>query len=125
MSLVNEYIGRTAKDEASCFICHRITTSVLTSTKSKPVDWFYCCLGHLKDTGFCKKQTPEAVNSSASSTAETETANKESEKKEKLPEPLKSPATSEKRIEYFLLKRKSFGRSSTRYKYTKDNESTA
>ncbi|RKP08268.1 VPS4-associated protein 1 [Thamnocephalis sphaerospora] len=64
MPLVNEYVKRTAKDEASCFVCHKPTTVVLVSAKSQPADWFYSCASHLEDRGFCQCDAPAAVETS-------------------------------------------------------------
>jgi hypothetical protein len=43
------YDRKTAAKEGSCFVCNKFTTTVLKSES----DWFYCCLGHLKDYSFC------------------------------------------------------------------------
>lgn len=48
----NEYKLKkvTQKDSRACVICFRETDAVLVSVDSK--DWFYVCVGHLKDKEF-------------------------------------------------------------------------
>ncbi|KAJ1986565.1 hypothetical protein H4R33_003288 [Dimargaris cristalligena] len=51
----NVYVLRTAAKEGSCFICSKITPSLLltaeTGLAATPAakDWFYCCPAHAKD----------------------------------------------------------------------------
>ena len=55
----NKYLHKTATKAASCFICYKETTSVLTT----PGDFFYACPGHLKDVFFC---SPESLSKESS-----------------------------------------------------------
>jgi hypothetical protein len=49
MPLSNNYSLRTAKDQRPCFICGKFSSSVLDA----PDDFFFVCLSHTKDSGFC------------------------------------------------------------------------
>lgn len=49
MPLSNNYSLRTAKDQRPCFICGKFSSSVLDA----PDDFFFVCLSHTKDFGFC------------------------------------------------------------------------
>jgi hypothetical protein len=52
MSFPNNYHLRRVADTSSkpCFICYKPTSAVLITPDQK--DFFYVCLGHLKDRGF-------------------------------------------------------------------------
>ncbi|KXS17983.1 hypothetical protein M427DRAFT_236610 [Gonapodya prolifera JEL478] len=56
VSISTEYERRTATAERGCFVCGKITTTVLHGTDN--MDWFYVCPGHLEDRNFCKWLNP-------------------------------------------------------------------
>ncbi|KAF1983024.1 DUF1742-domain-containing protein [Aulographum hederae CBS 113979] len=62
MALPNVWHHRRVGDSASkaCWICYKPSTSVLITPDNK--DFFYICVGHLKDRSFC---TPDAAEASA------------------------------------------------------------
>ena len=51
MALSNSYSLKavSSKDQRPCFICGKFSSSVLDA----PDDFFFVCLSHTKDTGFC------------------------------------------------------------------------
>lgn len=49
MSLCNNYSLKIAKEQRPCFICGKFSNSVLDSSD----DFFFICLSHTKDSGFC------------------------------------------------------------------------
>ena len=53
MPLSNNYSLRTAKDQRPCFICGKFASSVLDA----PDDFFFICLSHCSDSGFCTVTT--------------------------------------------------------------------
>ncbi|MCJ1369473.1 hypothetical protein MMC20_000684 [Loxospora ochrophaea] len=60
MSLKNIWHLRKVADTSSkpCYICYKPTTSVLITPDNK--DFFYVCLGHLKDRNFCSPIVDDA-----------------------------------------------------------------
>ena len=48
-SLSNNYHLRTTKDSKFCFVCGKTSNFVLDA----PDDFFFVCLSHTKDSGFC------------------------------------------------------------------------
>lgn len=58
MALSNFYSLRTAKDKRSCFICGKMSSAVLDA----PDDFFFVCLSHLNDSGFCTSLVGPAVS---------------------------------------------------------------
>ena len=61
MPLSNNYSLRTAKDQRPCFICGKFTSSVLDA----PDDFFFICLSHPNDSGFCTVVTTTIIKSEA------------------------------------------------------------
>ncbi|TID15610.1 DUF1742-domain-containing protein [Venturia nashicola] len=61
MSLQNVWHSRKVADNASksCWVCFKPTTTVLITPDNK--DFFYICVGHLKDRGFCTPDADEAT----------------------------------------------------------------
>ncbi|KAK3988782.1 VPS4-associated protein 1 [Cladorrhinum sp. PSN332] len=61
MSFHNLYTHRKVAETSakSCEICFKPSTSVLITDDNK--DWFYVCLGHLKDKGFCTPKIDHAA----------------------------------------------------------------
>ena len=57
MPLSNSYSLKTAKDQRPCFICGKISSSVLDA----PDDFFFVCLSHTKDGGFCTSSAVESA----------------------------------------------------------------
>ncbi|KGB76690.2 hypothetical protein CNBG_2528 [Cryptococcus deuterogattii R265] len=60
--LQNVYYERKVATEKPCYICHRPTTTVLTTLKME--DWLYTCDGHLSDPGFASLIPPPTPASS-------------------------------------------------------------
>ncbi|KAJ1651088.1 hypothetical protein IWQ61_008262 [Dispira simplex] len=57
----NSYRFRTSTAEGSCFFCHKLTTALLITDPAsalQPKDWFYCCVGHAKDSSVCTLLNP-------------------------------------------------------------------
>lgn len=76
--LCNKYFLKTTKDQKPCFICGKFGSSVLDA----PDDFFFACLNHLKDSGFC---TPIYVDVPATVEPPVKIATDEKEKElEKL-----------------------------------------
>ncbi|KAF1849970.1 DUF1742-domain-containing protein [Cucurbitaria berberidis CBS 394.84] len=89
MSLENTWHLRRVADNASkaCWICYKPSTSVLITPNNK--DFFYICVGHLSDRGFCQPDADEATAIAAQKKKdeldrEIETVKKEYEEKQKL-----------------------------------------
>ncbi|KAJ9665090.1 hypothetical protein H2201_004750 [Coniosporium apollinis] len=61
MSLPNVWHHRKVAASAAkaCWICYKPSTSVLITPDSK--DFFYICVGHLKDRSFCLPDASEAA----------------------------------------------------------------
>ncbi|KAF2872445.1 VPS4-associated protein 1 [Massariosphaeria phaeospora] len=61
MALQNTWHHRRVADGSAkaCWICYKPSTSVLITPDNK--DFFYTCLGHLKDRGFCLPDADEAA----------------------------------------------------------------
>ncbi|KAF2199687.1 DUF1742-domain-containing protein [Delitschia confertaspora ATCC 74209] len=53
-----------------CWICYKPTSSVLITPDNK--DFFYICVGHLKDKGFCQPDAAEAAAVAAKKKEELE-----------------------------------------------------
>ncbi|KAF2256311.1 DUF1742-domain-containing protein [Trematosphaeria pertusa] len=89
MSLQNVWHHRKVAEGSgkACWICYKPSTSVLITPDKK--DFFYICVGHLSDRGFCQ---PDADEAAAAATRkkkeeldrEIELVKKEYEEKQKL-----------------------------------------
>jgi hypothetical protein len=102
----NLYTKKTATAESSCWVCGKLTQLVLTHND---IDWFFTCVGHLRDASFCKPVplppppkvpekdvTPPSPKKLKSETEEggtdAETKPKQDKKEEKKPKkPVKKP----------------------------------
>lgn len=64
-AIVNLYHHRRVADDASkaCWICYKPSSSVLVTPDNK--DFFYICVGHLADRGFCQPDAEEAAAAAA------------------------------------------------------------
>ncbi|CAO2658779.1 Nn.00g065020.m01.CDS01 [Neocucurbitaria sp. VM-36] len=89
MSLENTWHLRRVADNASkaCWICYKPSTSVLITPNNK--DFFYTCVGHLSDRGFCQPDADEAAAIAAQKKKEEldreiEAVKKEYDDKQKL-----------------------------------------
>ncbi|KAF2184297.1 DUF1742-domain-containing protein [Zopfia rhizophila CBS 207.26] len=87
MSLSNTWHHRRVAENSAkaCWICYKPTSSVLITPDNK--DFFYICIGHLKDRGFCQPDQDEAAAAAARKKEgldrEIETVKKEYEEKQK------------------------------------------
>ncbi|KAK3216259.1 hypothetical protein GRF29_8g2753962 [Pseudopithomyces chartarum] len=89
MSLKNIWHHRKVADGSAkaCWICYKPSTSVLITPDNK--DFFYICIGHLSDRGFCQPDADEAAAAAARKKkeeleAEIEKVKKEYEEKQKI-----------------------------------------
>ncbi|KAK2625147.1 hypothetical protein QTJ16_005516 [Diplocarpon rosae] len=88
-SFANIYTHRKVADTSpkACEICYKPSTSVLVAPENK--DFFYVCLAHLKDKGFCNAIVDEAVVAAKRKKemeAEVERVKQEFEEKQKKKE---------------------------------------
>ncbi|KAF2269293.1 DUF1742-domain-containing protein [Lojkania enalia] len=65
MSLPNLWHHRRVAEGSAkaCWICYKPSTSVLITPDNK--DFFYICVGHLKDSGFCQPDADEVAAATA------------------------------------------------------------
>ncbi|OCL01774.1 DUF1742-domain-containing protein [Glonium stellatum] len=65
MSLPNVWHHRRVAEGSAkaCWICYKPSTSVLITPDNK--DFFYICVGHLKDRGFCQADADEVAAATA------------------------------------------------------------
>ncbi|KAF2692246.1 DUF1742-domain-containing protein [Lentithecium fluviatile CBS 122367] len=89
MALQNTWHHRKVSEGSgkACWICYKPTTSVLITPDSK--DFFYTCVGHLSDRGFCQPDADEAAAAAARKKKEEldreiEKVKKEFEEKQRL-----------------------------------------
>ncbi|PBP19037.1 DUF1742-domain-containing protein [Diplocarpon rosae] len=85
-SFANIYTHRKVADTApkACEICYKPSTSVLVAPENK--DFFFVCLAHLKDKGFCNAIVDEAgvaAKRKKEMEAEVERVKQEFEEKQK------------------------------------------
>lgn len=75
MPLSNNYSLKIAKDQRPCFICGKFSSSVFDA----PDDFFFVCLSHTKDSGFCSivKETQTATETTDNEESEIELLKKE------------------------------------------------
>ncbi|KAJ4365276.1 hypothetical protein N0V83_008895 [Neocucurbitaria cava] len=89
MSMENTWHLRRVADNAAkaCWVCYKPSTSVLITPNNK--DFFYICVGHLSDKGFCQPDADEAAAITAQKKKEEldreiDSVKKEYEEKQKL-----------------------------------------
>ncbi|KAF2799036.1 DUF1742-domain-containing protein [Melanomma pulvis-pyrius CBS 109.77] len=89
MSLQNVWHHRRVADGSAkaCWICFKPSTSVMITPDNK--DFFYICIGHLSDRGFCIPDPEEAAAAAARKKkeeldAEIEKVKKDYEEKQRL-----------------------------------------
>ncbi|KAF9738720.1 UPF0589 protein C32H8.01c [Paraphaeosphaeria minitans] len=89
MSLKNLWHHRKVADGSAkaCWICYKPSTSVLITPNNK--DFFYVCVGHLSDRGFCQPDADEAAAAAARNKKEEldleiEQVKKEYEEKQRI-----------------------------------------
>jgi len=80
MSFQNLYYKRSVGTAKPCNVCHRPTTTVLSTLNT--TDFIYTCIGHLSDPGFAS-EVKETSESPAVSAEEIAKVKEEWEKKEK------------------------------------------
>lgn len=70
MSLPNIWHHRKVAEGSAkaCWICYKPSTSVLITPDNK--DFFYICVGHLKDRAFCQADADEVAAAAAKKTKE-------------------------------------------------------
>ncbi|KAF1960203.1 DUF1742-domain-containing protein [Byssothecium circinans] len=89
MSLQNVWHHRKVAETSrkACWICYKPTASVFITPDNK--DFFYICVGHLSDKGFCQPDADEAAAAAARKKKEEldreiEKVKKEYDEKQKL-----------------------------------------
>lgn len=86
----NNYSLRTTRDQRPCFVCGKLSSSVLDA----PDDFFFICLSHTKDSSFCTIESSGPVKFVKNKAGEEEIATLKKEiskfqNKKKIAEPEK------------------------------------